>query len=43
MINTIIKYFQTIHTYITDPEIMRHNIIVFIQLLDQKVQNGTAY
>ena len=43
MMNKKIKYFQTIHTYILEPVIMRHHIVVHIQLQDQKFQNGTAY
>ena len=42
-LNIKIKYFQTIHTYILEPVLMRHHIVVHIQLQDQKFQNGTAY
>ena len=33
--NTRIKYFQTIQTYILEPVMLSHNIIVHIQLQDK--------
>ena len=42
-LNTMIKYFRTIHTYILEPAMMYHHIIIFLQFQDQTFQNGTAY
>ena len=42
-LNKIIRYFQTIQTYILDPAMLHHHIIVHIQCQDQKFNNGSAY
>ena len=43
MMNTGIKHFQTVHTFISEPVILRHHIIVILQRQYQKLQNGTPY
>ena len=43
IMNTIIKYFQTIHRFLSEPMMIRHHIVLRIQQQDQKFQNGTAY
>ena len=41
--NKIINFFQTIHTFISDPVMIFHHIIVILQLQDQILQNGTVF
>ena len=40
IMNTRIKYLQTIHIFILEPQMMSHRIIFFTQLQDKKNQNG---
>ena len=43
ILNTRIKYFQTINKYILEPKILHHNIIVLLQMQEPKCHNGTSY